>query len=117
MAAMTLAQKVGRCLAATADAAHFNGLGLVDPQFPGRVDDAGTNTIMAAAFTERRGATFILIFVQANDVDFGGAGWTLFWCVRCIGTQNISLIFSIIVTVHLSNLETEFFSEFEQFII
>jgi len=61
---MTLAQEVGRSLATTANAAHFDRLRLIDAQLPRGIDDTGAYAVMAASFTERGWPAFILVFVQ-----------------------------------------------------
>ena len=96
--AMTLAQKVGRCLAATANAAHFDRLCLIDAQLPRGIDNAGADAVMAASFTERGWTTLILISVQPKSIDFGCSSRTFFLCSRCIGTHNNLSILKFIIT-------------------
>src|SRR5690606_32832465 len=52
--AVTIAQEIGRSLAAAADATELDDLRLVQVEFPNRVDDALANAVVTAALAQGR---------------------------------------------------------------
>ena len=71
--AMAVPEEVGRCFAAAANAADLDNLGLVKPKFPGRIDDALANAVMAAPLAERGRLSSVFCLCQSQGVCFWGS--------------------------------------------
>src|SRR5690606_17281728 len=69
--AVAVAQEVGGRLAATADAAQFDDLGLIEAKFPDGIDDALADAVVTAAFAERGGTSAVFCFLQPKRIGSG----------------------------------------------